>query len=98
MLLLKIYLVFCVLTFLLCEMNLYEIIQEAKREYSDIIKQNKQKIKFFEILCNHIRMFIISFIPIINFVLFYMLLFKYDKMKKSTFDEVDTKINRNNKS
>ena len=82
--LLKIYLIFCVITFLLCEICIYEIAQEIKREYEDVLIQHKQKIGFSESLCTHIRMFIMSFIPIINFSLFYVVLFQIDKIKNLT--------------
>ena len=83
MLLLGIYLVFCsivfllyVITFLLYEIDIYKII------HTDTIKQREQKIKSTEeILCVHIKMFIMSFTPIINLLMLYTLLFKNDKIK-----------------
>lgn len=83
MLLLGIYLVFCsivfllyVITFLLYEINIHKI------TYTDIIKQYEQKIKSTKkILCIHMKMFIISFVPIINLLMLYTLLFQNDKIK-----------------
>lgn len=91
--LLKIYLIFCVITFLLSEMCIYKITQEIKREYKDIL----QEIKLLEGICPHIKMFIMSFIPIINLSLFYVVLFQIDKIKNITIDKIkiDTQIKQN---
>lgn len=96
--LLKIYLVFCLIIFLLYEMCICEITQEAKRKYKDIVLNNIEKKSFLETLCAQIRMFIISFIPIINLSMFYSVLFQSNKIKNFTFNEIDRRIQQDIKN
>ena len=92
---LKIYLGFCLLTFLIVEIGLYEILQSAKRRYANEIKQNKQKYNFLEMLFVHIRMFIVCFIPLVNLCIFYSLLFNNSAVQDSIFSKTDEALNNN---
>lgn len=79
-------------------MCICEITQEAKRKYKDIVLNNIVKESFLEALCAQIRMFIISFIPIINLSMFYAVLFQSNKIKNFTFNEIDRRIQQDIKN
>lgn len=79
-------------------MCICEITQEAKRKYKDIVLNNIEKESFLEALCAQIRMFIISFIPIINLSMFYAVLFQSNKIKNFTFNEIDRRIQQDIKN
>lgn len=99
MLLLKIYLGFCLLTFLVIKIGIYETIQNAKRKYAKEIEDNGQNAKssFLETLCVHIRMFIVCFIPLINLVLFWAILFNNSAVQNNAFDRIDKQLKNRNK-
>lgn len=82
MIFLKIYCGFCIITFILMELRIYEEIQKAKRKYADKIKENKVKTNLLETLCVHIRMFVMCFIPIINLGIFWSVLFNGIQVQK----------------
>lgn len=91
MILLKIYIGFCLITFLVVEMGMYEIQQQAKRKYADKISGNwnKQKQSFLEKLCVHIKMFIICFVPIVNIGMFWAVLFNGVKIQEDVLNKIN---------
>ncbi len=91
---LKIYIGFCLVTFLVVEISMYEIQQQAKRKYADKIKENnnKQKQSFLEKLCVHIKMFIVCFVPIVNLGMFWVVLFNSVKVQEDALNKVDKEI------
>ncbi len=94
MAILKIYIGFCLVTFLVVEIGMYEIQQQAKRKYEDKIKENKNKHKqsFLEKLCVHIKMFIVCFVPIVNLGMFWAVLFNNVKVQEDALNKVDKAI------
>lgn len=94
MIFLKIYIGFCLVTFLVVEMVMYEIQQQAKRKYADKISENrdKQKQNFLEKLCGHIKTFIICFVPIMNILMFWAFLFNGVKVQEAAFNKINEQL------
>lgn len=88
------YIGFCSVTFLIVEMGMYEIQQQAKRKYANKIRenQNKQKQSFLEKLCVHIKMFITCFVPIVNIGMFLAVLFNGVKVQETVFNKIDEQL------
>lgn len=96
MILLKIYIGFSLITFFVVEISMYEIQQQAKMKYANKINENKNKPKqsFLEKLCVHIKMFITCFVPIVNFGMFWAVLFNSVKVKEDILNKVDEAIKK----
>ena len=89
MILLKIYIGFCLIAFFIVEFGMYEIKQLIKAKYAEKISknQNKQNQKFLRKLCIHIKMLIACFVPGVNFILFCAVLYNSVNVKEDTLDK-----------
>ena len=94
--LLKIYLGISVLTFVLYTLINFSLQNKMKRKYADKMKENKNKKKDISgVVFSWLRLVIMSFIPIYNILLLFVLIFKSDeillqgeeKVKEALFNE-----------
>lgn len=91
---LKIYCVFCIIVFVLMELCIYEGIQKVKRKYLDKIKENRNKANPLETLCIHIRIFVTCFVPIVNFGMFWLVLFNGIHVQRNMMKQVEDAIKK----
>lgn len=87
---LKIYLVFSLLTFIVLLMQTYITGQELKREYPDLVREFNQKHKsgVLEKIFTWTKVLIICFVPIINIGVFYVSLFDTDGIEEKTLNKL----------
>lgn len=94
MLFLKIYIGFSVLTFLIILMRSYILSKQIKRKHPELMqelgKNNKRGI--LEKLFEYIIIFIISLVPIVNVLLFFVTLFNSEEVERRTLQRIKKEL------
>ena len=62
-----------------------------KRKYHDLLSK-KQRLDFLMSLLNVIKMLIICFVPVLNIVMFYLILFSSEEIEVSVLKRVRAKL------
>lgn len=95
----KIYLIFCLLSFILIELCIYDGIHKIKIKYADKIRENRNKAdrNIFGFLYAHLKIFIFCFIPLINLCVFFSVLFEGVQVQEETMKRVDKAIKESEK-
>lgn len=90
MLLLKIYIGFSILTFIMLMMESYMITKQLKRKYPELVKEYNQNNKktVLEVIFSHIKAFVSCFVPIINIVILYVSLFNREEMEEKSLNKI----------
>ena len=89
--LLYIYSGFSILTFLLMWIQTTIWSHKFKRKYHDLLSK-KQRLDFLMSLLNVIKMLIICFVPVLNIVMFYLILFSSEEIEVSVLKRVRAKL------
>ena len=90
MLLLKIYIGFSILTFIMLMMESYMITKQLKRKYPELVKEYNQNNKktVLEVIFSYIKVFVSCFVPIINIVILYVSLFNREEMEEKSLNKI----------
>lgn len=96
---LKIYVIFCLVAFILIELCIYDGIHKIKTKYADKIRENMNKAdqNIFGFLYTHLKILIFCFIPFINLCVFFSVLFKGVQVQEETMKRVDKAIKESKK-
>lgn len=92
--LLKIYLVISIITLIIFILSTRSLENQASNKYGDKFKQldkiNKKDVagKVFAWL----QILIISFLPVVNIAFLFVIIFKYDEIRKNIFKQVEQEM------
>lgn len=92
MMLLNIYIAFSIFTFMVTVMNSFMCAEQLKREHAEIAEfYIKNKRNFLEYVLTWTKVFILCFIPIFNFSMFYVSMFKTEDIYEKFLDNAKGK-------
>lgn len=95
--LLWIYVGFSLLTFVLLMLEIVVVGKKALQKYSDRVDETKKKKYSLDAFFENLKLLIVSFIPVINCVLFFTVLLGGDKLEKEIMDKVDAELEEKEK-
>lgn len=86
------YVGFSLLTFVLLMLEVVILGKKALQKYSDRVDETKKKKYSLESFFANFKLLIVSFVPVLNLILFFAVLLGGDKLEKEIMDKVDEEL------